>query len=624
MVRAEEHRRSERTDSAERRAPTRLADERAYLYQIIQTIGSGPDLEAILGGVVRLATEATACHACLVWFLEGGRLVLRSSSAPYEHLAGAVSMDLGEGLAGSVAKTRRSAFIKERALQDPRMKYFPEFEEERFQSLVAVPVFGRDGEVMGVISLHAEAPHEFVRADLDFLEHTASLIAGAVENARLYEETTARVALLTDLASLLQRIAGAPTITDVFATVCAGTRALTSADRAEVHLTDADKRLRLRAADPARRDDRVIDTRTLWYDVLRDRRARAPESAPHLARALWGDDAPTWAMFAPLVAGDELLGLLVVSGPAPIPGADTALTAVAAHTAVTIKQHQLIERLQETNAVKDFFRGLARGDAPDGELERMAERLGCDLRSEHLVLHVEPWRGSRPAGRRRSGQDPEVKPLGWRDLVGQVESWLDARLGALFDHDNRSIQALVAVADRSPESVLAALRDMAWDDGWGTPLTVGVSNVCLGQASFPRGFHEAAAAATVGALIRTKSGVTGYDELGPYKYVLSIDGEDERDACQQRLGHLVDYDRRRGTQLLDTLERYLDHRGNVMGTSRALFIHANTLRQRLDRIQRESGIDLEHEDWLSLAVATKVVKLARMRGSATQERGNDG
>jgi DNA-binding PucR family transcriptional regulator len=85
----------------------------------------------------------------------------------------------------------------------------------------------------------------------------------------------------------------------------------------------------------------------------------------------------------------------------------------------------------------------------------------------------------------------------------------------------------------------------------------------------------------------------------------------------------VDYDRRRGTQLLDTLEEYLDHRGNVVGTSRELYIHPNTLRQRLGRIERLSGIDLERDDWLSLAIATKVVKLRRMRRSARAEGGKD-
>lgn len=612
------------TDSTRVGANARVDGERAYLYQVIRTIGSGPDLEAILGGVVGLATAATGCHACLIWFVEGGRLVLRSSSAPYEHLAGAVSMDLGEGLAGWVIKTRRSAFIKEQALEDPRVKYFPEFEEERFQSLVSVPMFGRDGQIMGVISLHAEAPHEFVRADLDLLEHTASLIAGAVENARLYEETTARVALLTDLSSLLQRIAGAPTLEAVFATVSAGTRELLDAERVEVYLTDPDKGLRLREANPPRHDERALDTSTLWFDVLRDRRAQGPEGARHLATTIWGEDAPDPTMFAPLVSGDEHLGLLAVSVPTPVPGTGTALSAVAAHTAVAIKQHQLIERLQETNAVRDFFRALARGDTTEGELEGMAERLGRDLQAEHLVLHVEPWRGAAPAGRRAGNRAVAPIRFRWRDLARRVEEQLSGRLGALCDLTDGSLQALVAIADRSPADLLGTLRDMRWDEQEGMALSVGVSNTCHGRTAFPLGFQEAAAAAAVGGLISGRPGVTGYDELGPYKYVLSVAGGDVRDPSQQRLELLVEYDRRRGTQLLDTLERYLDHRGNIVGTSRVLFIHPNTLRQRLERIQREAGIDLDEEDWLSLAVAAKVVKLNRMRGSTALGRGNDG
>jgi sugar diacid utilization regulator len=358
---------------------------------------------------------------------------------------------------------------------------------------------------------------------------------------------------------------------------------------------------------------------------MRDAQPHGPEGARYLATALWGEEVACHPMFAPLVAGDERIGLLVVCVPAPIPGADTALSAVAAHTAVTIKQHQLIERLQDTNVVKDLFRVLAGEEGRDDELEAMADRLGLDLRAEHLVLHVEPSGDARPAGRRRPVRlRPDTEHLRWHEVAGKVQSALDAGLGALFDHDDRSLQALITVTDRTPADVLTALRDMVWDDGKGVALSVGVSNVCSDRASFPQGFREAAAAAKVGALIRGKAGVTPYDELGPYRYALSVEGDDERDLFQRRLGLLVEYDQRRGTQLLDTLEGYLDHRGNVVGTSRALFIHPNTLRQRLDRIQRESGIDLEHEDWLSLAVATKVVKLGRMRGSATRERGNDG
>src|SRR5205807_7936040 len=96
------------------------------------------------------------------------------------------------------------------------------------------------------------------------------------------------------------------------------------------------------------------------------------------------------------------------------------------------------------------------------------------------------------------------------------------------------------------------------------------------------------------------------------------------DRHQQALDRLADYDARRGTQLLQTLEGYLDGRGNVVGSSRALYIHPNTLRQRLSRIERVAGLDLEREDWLSLAISVKLVKLRLMRRSAREAREEGG
>jgi DNA-binding PucR family transcriptional regulator len=168
------------------------------------------------------------------------------------------------------------------------------------------------------------------------------------------------------------------------------------------------------------------------------------------------------------------------------------------------------------------------------------------------------------------------------------------------------------------------MRQMAWDDAMqSAAVSVGVSNPCERACAFARGFREASSAAEVGALIRGKPGVTGYEDLGSYKYVLRHE-DAARDRTQQKVQLLVHYDDRRRTQLVDTLEGQLDHRGNVVATSRALFIHPNTLRQRLDRIRRVSGIEVDREDWLSFAVATKVVKLRRMRRAAAGKGRNDG
>ena len=113
---------------------------------------------------------------------------------------------IDEGLTGWVARTRTPEFIRENAIEDPRMKYVPELEEERFQSMVAVPILSRGGGVIGVVVLHTEAPREFDDEVLNFLVHTASLVAGAIENAQLYEETRRRVDALTTLTQLSQAL----------------------------------------------------------------------------------------------------------------------------------------------------------------------------------------------------------------------------------------------------------------------------------------------------------------------------------------------------------------------------------------------------------------------------------
>ena len=582
----------------------RLADERAYLYGIIRTIGSGPDLRSMLSGVVRLTTEATQCHACLIWFLEGDRLVLRASSEPYASLAGDISLGLNEGLVGWVARSRRSAVIEENALQDPRVKYFPELDEEHFQSLVSVPMFGRDGDVMGVISLHAEAPHEFAHDDLEFLEHTAALIAGAVENARLYEQSTARVDLLTELSKLSRRISAASEVDEVLAVVGRGTRELLSASICELFLIDGEGGLELAAADPPHAQRRLLDASQMTDPSSTD--------TARLARAVWGHAPDGTAFFEPLTVGDEQLGWLAVVIQTPPPGAGTVLSAIAAHAAVAIRQLDLVERLLEKNLVSEFFQALSRRDGDQGRVRSLAGRLEVDLESPHAVVVLSHWDGGQPSH----------PATAWNEVAAKVESSMTSRLpGAWFDHTERAVRALVPAPDGAAR-IVADIEEMIVSSKT-LVLAVGVSDPCVGTTGYAAAFEEAASAAEIGGLLRGGPGIATFRDLGAYRYVLAAQ-DLGRDADRQRLDRLVDYDERRGTTLLGTLERYLDERGNVVGTARALYIHPNTLRQRLERIERESGLDLERDDWLSLAIAVKVVRLEQMRERSDDGRGTHG
>jgi len=142
------------------------------------------------------------------------------------------------------------------------------------------------------------------------------------------------------------------------------------------------------------------------------------------------------------------------------------------------------------------------------------------------------------------------------------------------------------------------------------PAAVGVSNLCRSASSFPAGFEEARHALLGSTVLQGKPGVMTFDELGPYKYLLrmSLDGE-VRDSYGEAVAKLVDYDRERSTSLLLTLEEFLSRRGNISATSEALFVHPNTLRQRLRRISELCALDLRTDDWLMIEIAVKLVRL---------------
>jgi DNA-binding PucR family transcriptional regulator len=89
-----------------------------------------------------------------------------------------------------------------------------------------------------------------------------------------------------------------------------------------------------------------------------------------------------------------------------------------------------------------------------------------------------------------------------------------------------------------------------------------------------------------------------------------------RDRHRDAAARLADYDRRRATSLLATLEEYLRRHGNISATAEALYVHPNTLRQRLRRIHELSDIDLRRDDWLMVEIAVKLVRLQQALGTA--------
>ena len=539
--------------------PAAQAGER-ILYEIVSTVGSSLDLDEVMGAVVRLLSDASAVHACFVYLIEDDRLVLRAASEPYTDLVGDITLE--KGIARWAVEHGEPAFTQN-AIDDPRNEFVSELEEEKFQSLLSVPISGRDA-VIGAISMHTEAPREFTAEEVELLTSTASLVGGAIENARLYEETRQRVGELEHLTELAETLARAQQLGEVLTAVADRTRQLLHSRSCHVYMLDGgSEELRLRASAPGGEEARAV--------------IRLSELGP-LARS--GRSA---SVAVPIVADDELLGLITAEGTTEV---DLA-RAAANQTAVAIKKIELIERLTEKNLIKDFFEQLAGGNVL-GAVEGRAARLRCDFDRTYVVVEVAP-------------PDEAVE-----------KAIAAAAPGSLFDHRDDSSRALLRVPSAGEAALVERIQAVHAEIG--SAASIGISNPCAGAPSFQAGFEEAGHA-LLGSVIRGTPGVMTYEELGPYKYLLRMSLDSTvRDSQRDLVAKIAEYDRQRQTSLLKTLEEFLRRRGNISATAEALYVHPNTLRQRLRRIQELSGLDLRKEDWLLIEIAVKMVKLDEALG----------
>jgi uroporphyrinogen-III synthase len=126
------------------------------------------NLQETLHNVVALMVEFMQCDSCLLYLLDGDRLVLCASNDEASIAVGKVSLKLDEGLTGWVARERRLLAISREAYTDPRFKYFKDLPQDTFESFLSAPVIWRN-RVVGVINVQHRAPHPHTGGELEMI-----------------------------------------------------------------------------------------------------------------------------------------------------------------------------------------------------------------------------------------------------------------------------------------------------------------------------------------------------------------------------------------------------------------------------------------------------------------------
>jgi len=321
-----------------------------------------------------------------------------------------------------------------------------------------------------------------------------------------------------------------------------------------------------------------------------------------------------------LRVADQVVGQLRYR-PRGTPPAGHMLRLVASLIGLELERSQAPERASEA-AVSDFLEDvLARRLTDRDNILARAEELGSDLGDGGAVIVAR----ARPQQAEEGDWRARVLTVAERGARG-VERGSLAALAVLGPRSDRELVIVVPHPESAERAADAVRRELELGlDGY--QVTVALSRPTTDPADLHRAGAEALLAANV-AEARGQHSLS-FEETGAYRLLLPAMSEDAGELQrfhEETVKPLVDYDEQYETELVRTVETFLDADGNVAKTAERLFTHRHTIRYRLDRVKELSGLDVSSTDGrerLSLGLKSMRVLGILPPGGPAYERGTE-
>ncbi|MEU9339734.1 GAF domain-containing protein [Streptomyces sp. NPDC048278] len=563
--------------------------ELSALFETAHDLAGLRDVDAVLQAIVQRARSLLGTDVAYLSLNDPtrGDTYMRVTEGSVAARFQQLRLGMGEGLGGLVAQTARP-YVTDDYFQDDRFQHTLPIDagvrDEGLVAILGVPLM-LGPQVIGVLFAADRRARVFEREQIALLGSFAALAAAAIDTANLLTETRSAVAGLERANEIIK---------DHSAVI---ERASDIHDRlAELVLRGG------QVHDVAAAVSQVLGGTVEFTDTADPRSLETSRTDGHAVRH--GGD---W--IAAVAAGGELLGALVLRGRPGLDPVDqrtleraamvTSLLLLARRSAAEAEQRVRGELLDDL---------LDARDREPRQLRDRAARLHADLDATHVVL------AARPEGPATDAEEAAAR----RRLWSAASRLAATRHGLAAARDGGAVLLLplepgdtaADVARRTARHLGTAVR---------RPVTVGasapVADLAVRPDAVAAGYAEGRRCLDALHLLGRGGDGAAAEDFGFLGLLLA----GERDVAAfvtNTIGPVVAYDRRRGTELLRTLDAYFACGMSPARTKDGLHVHVNTVAQRLDRVARLLG-----EDWQSPARALEIQLALRLhRLGARPER----
>ncbi|MFL5870906.1 MAG: PucR family transcriptional regulator [Solirubrobacterales bacterium] len=269
-------------------------------------------------------------------------------------------------------------------------------------------------------------------------------------------------------------------------------------------------------------------------------------------------------------------------------------------------------------AAGEFVRAaLGRTVTDRGDIIARAAELGADVErgAGVLVARAAP----------RSAQTGDWRARVLVVALRALRAGSSGSIADLAEADERAeVSAIVPGSD--PAQLERAAKALARELAASLPgfhLTVAHSRWIADPADLFRAGQEARLAVNVAEAEGIE--LLAFEDTGSYRLLLPAMSEESGELQRfytETVAPLAAYDEQYETELVRTIEAYLENDGNVTPTAEQLFTHRHTIRYRLERVKELCGHDItstEGREKLGLGLkAMRVLGIASPRGPALE------
>ena len=261
--------------------------------------------------------------------------------------------------------------------------------------------------------------------------------------------------------------------------------------------------------------------------------------------------------------------------------------------AVEMSRRQAVEDTEDMFQT-EMFESLVSGDLSSSNAAERAAKLGLDLSRRYVVMIVQPIGVLKT----------EISVKRVKSVLGEKALcfWSGSSLIVLFEVVKHSIDDMRRLKEETAQKLASQL---------GVGISLGMGHSCIAADGLKAPFQEAEQALMIGKQLFGEGSASFFGDLGIYRLLLSIGVNELKSFYQESVGHLEEYDRAHGGELVRTLEEIRKY-PTIPEAAQALHIHRNTLLYRIERMQEITTLNLDDgESRLTFHLALKARDVIR-------------